>query len=115
MTTYLDIAKRLLRRFKNYKISQIPREENEKADALSKLASATTGIRSKSILVAHLNKPSTAESGEIMIVEIRPSPGDWTTQLKRYLEENILPEDAVEAKRIKYRSTQYTILMGELY
>ena len=29
MITDLDIAKRLLRRFKEYKITQIPREENE--------------------------------------------------------------------------------------
>ncbi|KAK0603822.1 hypothetical protein LWI29_009058 [Acer saccharum] len=96
-------------------VNQIPREENEKADALSKLASATTSIRSKAIPVAHLSKPSTEESEEIMIAEIRPSLGDWTHKLRKYLEENILPEDAVEAKRIKYRSTRYTILRGELY
>ncbi|KAK0605075.1 hypothetical protein LWI29_022519 [Acer saccharum] len=115
MIAYLDIAKRLLRKFIVYRISLIPREENEKANALSKLASATTSIRSKAIPVAHLIKPSIAESEEIMIAEIRPSPGDWTYQLRKYLEENILPKDAVEAKRIKYRSTRYTILRGELY
>ncbi|KAK0585465.1 hypothetical protein LWI29_028950 [Acer saccharum] len=115
MIAYLDIAKRLLRKFIVYRISQIPQEENEKADALSKLASATTCIRSKTIPVAHLIKPSTVESKEIMIAEIRPSPSDWTYQLRKYLEENILPKDAVEAKRIKYRSTRYTILRGELY
>ncbi|KAK0578322.1 hypothetical protein LWI29_008612 [Acer saccharum] len=76
MIASLDIAKRLLRKFKVYRISQIPREENEKADALPKLASATTSIRSKAIPVAHLTKPSTAESEEITIEEIRPSPGD---------------------------------------
>ena len=70
MIAYLDIAKRLLRKLKVYRISQIPREENEKADALSKLASATTSIRSKAIPVAHLTKPSTAESEEITIAEI---------------------------------------------
>ncbi|KAK1554591.1 hypothetical protein Q3G72_014338 [Acer saccharum] len=101
MITYLDIAKRLLRWFKKYKITQIPREENEKADALSKLASATTCIRSKTILIAHMTKPSTAEPVEIMIAEIRPCPNDWTTQLRRYLEEHILPEDTAEAKRIR--------------
>ncbi|KAK0594753.1 hypothetical protein LWI29_000130 [Acer saccharum] len=73
MIAYLDIAKRLLKKFKAYRISQIPREENEKADALSKLASATTSIRSKAIPVAHLTKPSTAEPEEIIIAEIRPS------------------------------------------
>ncbi|KAK1567163.1 hypothetical protein Q3G72_008809 [Acer saccharum] len=115
MIAYLDIAKRLLRKLKMYKIRQIPREENEKADALSKLASATMSIRSKAIPVAHLTKSSIAELEEVMITEIRPSPGDWTAQLRKYLEENVLPEDAVEAKLIKYRSTRYTILRGELY
>ncbi|KAK1563327.1 hypothetical protein Q3G72_026076 [Acer saccharum] len=83
MITYLDIAKRLLRRFKMYKISQIPLEENKKADALSKLASATTCIRSKAIPVAHLTKPSTAESTEVIVAEIRPNPDDWRTQLRK--------------------------------
>ena len=76
MIAYLDIAKRLLRKFKMYKIFQIPREKNKKADALSKLASATMSIRSKAIPVAHLTKPSTAESDEVMIVEIQPGPSD---------------------------------------
>ncbi|KAK0603090.1 hypothetical protein LWI29_001292 [Acer saccharum] len=115
MITYLDITKRLLRRFKKYKISQIPWEENEKADALSKLASATTCIRSKAIPVAHLTKPSTTKPREITIAEIQPGPDDWMTQLKRYLEEKILPEDTAEAKRIKYKLTRFTILNGKLY
>ena len=65
--------------------------------------------------MAHLTKPSTVESVEVMIAEIQPGPGDWTIQLRKYLEENILPEDTVEAKRIKYRSTRYIFLRGELY
>ena len=72
MIVYLDVAKRLLKCFKVYKIIQIPREENEKVDALSKLASATTYIKSKIIPDAHLTRPSTAEPEELMIVEIRP-------------------------------------------
>jgi hypothetical protein len=49
------------------------------------------------------------------VAEIRPQSDNWTTQLRRYLEENILPEDTSEAKRIRYRSTRYTIINGELY
>ncbi|KAK0583648.1 hypothetical protein LWI29_000919 [Acer saccharum] len=115
MIAYLDIAKKLFRWFKEYKITQIPREENEKADALSKLASAITCIRSKTIPVAHLTKPSTVEPEEIKVAKIQPYPNDWTTQLRKYLEENILLEDTLEAKRIRYRSTRYTILDGDLY
>ena len=49
------------------------------------------------------------------IAEIRPQSDNWTTQLRKYLEENILPKDTSEAKRIRYRSTRYTIINGELY
>ena len=69
MVAYLEATKRLLRHFKEYKITQIPREENEKVDALSKLASATTCIRSKTVPDAHLTKLSISES-ELMIAEI---------------------------------------------
>ena len=113
--TYLEIARRLLKKFKGYKITQIPREENERADALSKLASATNCVGSKTVPIAHLAMPSTVKSEEFVVAEIRPQSDNWTTQLKRYFEENILPEDTSEAKRIKYRSTWYTIMNGELY
>ena len=72
MMAYLEIAKRLLRKFKEYKITQIPREENERVDALSKLASATNCIRSKTIPVAYLTRPSIAEPKELIVAEIRP-------------------------------------------
>ncbi|KAK0574362.1 hypothetical protein LWI29_022506 [Acer saccharum] len=44
MITYLGLAKELLERFKEYRIVHVPREENEQADALAKLASATINI-----------------------------------------------------------------------
>ncbi|KAK0593315.1 hypothetical protein LWI29_034683 [Acer saccharum] len=44
MIAYLKLAKELLGRFKEYKIVQVPRKENEQADALAKLASATINI-----------------------------------------------------------------------
>ncbi|KAK0574759.1 hypothetical protein LWI29_028594 [Acer saccharum] len=44
MITYLELAKELLGRFKEYRIAHVPREENEQADALAKLASATINI-----------------------------------------------------------------------
>ena len=54
MIAYLKLAKGLLGRFKEYKIVQIPRKENEQADALAKLASATANIWPRTIPMAHL-------------------------------------------------------------
>ncbi|KAK0593716.1 hypothetical protein LWI29_011306 [Acer saccharum] len=44
MIAYLELAKGLLERFKEYRIVHVPREENEQADALAKLASTTVNI-----------------------------------------------------------------------
>lgn len=54
MIAYLAIAKRMLLCFRNFKITQIPQEENEKVDALSKLVTASTRIYPKSVLVTYL-------------------------------------------------------------
>ena len=40
MVTYLDEVKTISTKIKNFKILQIPKEENKKADALANLASA---------------------------------------------------------------------------
>ena len=109
------MSEKIAQKFKEYHIPLILREENERVDALTKLASATTCIKSRTMPVVHLTKPSTAEPEELIVVEIRPHLNNWITPLRRYLEENILPIDVLEAKRIRYRSTQYTIINGEVY
>ena len=37
------------------------------------------------------------------------------TPIKEYLINDILPSDSLEAKRLKYRATRYSVLSGELY
>ncbi|KAK0580936.1 hypothetical protein LWI29_007867 [Acer saccharum] len=65
MITYLELAKELLGRFKEYRIVHVPREENEQADALAKLASATINIWPKSISMIRLLQPSIVKSKEV--------------------------------------------------
>ena len=58
MLAYLDKVKNISRKIKDFKISQIPREENKKADALANLASAFDFILDRSIhleFLANLN------------------------------------------------------------
>ncbi|KAK0594152.1 hypothetical protein LWI29_003803 [Acer saccharum] len=62
MITYLELAKELLERFKEYRIVHVPREENEQADALAKLASATINIWPKNISMIRLLQPSIVKS-----------------------------------------------------
>ncbi|KAK0573656.1 hypothetical protein LWI29_011551 [Acer saccharum] len=65
MITYLKLAKELLGRFKEYRIIQIPREENEQADALAKLAFTTINIWPRNIPMIHLLQPSIVKQMEV--------------------------------------------------
>ncbi|KAK0591540.1 hypothetical protein LWI29_003551 [Acer saccharum] len=65
MIAYLELAMELLERFKEYRIVQVPREENEQADALAKLASATINIWPKTISMIRLLQPSIVKLKEV--------------------------------------------------
>ncbi|KAK0597534.1 hypothetical protein LWI29_026267 [Acer saccharum] len=113
MITYLELAKELLGRFKEYRIIHVPREENEQADALAKLASATINIWPKSISMIRLLQPSIVKSKEVGAVF--GERDSWITPIKEYLINDVLPSDPLQAKRLKYRATRYSVLNGELY
>ncbi|KAK0570589.1 hypothetical protein LWI29_003554 [Acer saccharum] len=113
MITYLELAKELLERFKEYRIVHVPREENEQADALAKLAFATINIWPKSISMIRLLQPSIVKSKEVGAVF--GERNSWITPIKEYLVNDVLPSDPLEAKRLKYRAIRYSVLNGELY
>ncbi|GKE43151.1 reverse transcriptase domain-containing protein [Tanacetum coccineum] len=55
---YKDKALEIIRNFSNIQISHIPREENKKADALSKLAAVQCEGLTKGVLIEELNERS---------------------------------------------------------
>ncbi|GKG39333.1 reverse transcriptase domain-containing protein, partial [Tanacetum coccineum] len=56
MVQYLEKVKALTINFKEFSIKQVPRSENKKADALSKIASTSFAHLSKQVLVEELNE-----------------------------------------------------------
>ena len=58
MVAYLDEVKNMWMKIKDFKICQIPKEENKKTDALANLASAFDLISDKSIPLEFLPNPS---------------------------------------------------------
>nr|GEY61061.1 reverse transcriptase domain-containing protein [Tanacetum cinerariifolium] len=78
--------------FKAFSIKQVPRSENKKADALSKIASTS---------FAHL------------IVE---EEGDtWMTPIFMYLTDGTLPTEIKKASAVRRKSWQFAIINGTLY
>ncbi|KAL5753025.1 hypothetical protein ACOSP7_023200 [Xanthoceras sorbifolium] len=102
MIAYLEKTRQALGRFTKFRITQIPRAENLKADALSKLALATNVMLSKTVQVAHLLQPSICEEDVLMVAEVNLAEVTWITPIRAYLEQGIFPEDKNEAKRLRY-------------
>nr|GEW25325.1 hypothetical protein [Tanacetum cinerariifolium] len=79
------------KRFDKFWISHIPREENKKVDALSKLASVQCEGLTKGVLVEELDLPPNTD----------------------YMEKGTLPEDAIEARTIREKVNNYVIEDGK--
>ncbi|GJR01692.1 reverse transcriptase domain-containing protein [Tanacetum coccineum] len=94
-------------------ISHIPREENRKADTLSKLAVVQCEGLTKGVLIEELNERS-VDMAEVNAI-IEDATGTWMTPIQEYIEKGILPEDATEARTIREKTRNYTIEDGVLY
>ncbi|KAL2230531.1 UNVERIFIED_CONTAM: Ribonuclease HI [Sesamum indicum] len=91
MTSYRDIVKNWMDSFDKCSILQVPRAENDKVDALSKFGAAMSGIKDPEV--------QTISKG-----------GSWKDEMVRYLENDTLPKNPVEAKRLYKRIVEGPLL-----
>ncbi|GKB76977.1 reverse transcriptase domain-containing protein [Tanacetum coccineum] len=113
MIRYLEKVKALTGGFKAFTIKQIPRSENKKADALSKIASTSFAHLSKQVLVEELKEKSISEVEVLTVVE---EEGDtWMTPIYKYLAEETLPADMKKARAIRRKSWRFAVINGILY
>ncbi|KAL0445720.1 UNVERIFIED_CONTAM: hypothetical protein Slati_1699900, partial [Sesamum latifolium] len=88
----------------------IPREENAKADSLSKLASSLEDCRTRHIIIHYLPEARTP-----LAVQPITTGEDWRTPIIKWIEEGLLPENRWEAARLKTRATHFIIQEHILY
>ncbi|GKC05801.1 reverse transcriptase domain-containing protein [Tanacetum coccineum] len=113
MVQYLKKVKTLASNFKEFSIKQVPRSENKKADALSKIASTSFAHLSKQVLVEELKEKSIHEREVLAIVEEEEQT--WMTPIYEYLTKEILPEDKKKARVVRRKASRYTIINETLY
>ncbi|GJV77397.1 reverse transcriptase domain-containing protein [Tanacetum coccineum] len=111
MVQYLDKVKTLTSNFKEFSIKQVPRSENKKADALSKIASTSFAHLSKQVLVEELNEKSINEKEVLAIVE--EEGHTWMTPICEYLTKEILPKDKKKARAVRRKASRFG-LPGEI-
>ncbi|GJU73950.1 reverse transcriptase domain-containing protein [Tanacetum coccineum] len=113
MIKYLEKVKGLVSGFANFSISQVPRNKNKKADALSKIASTSFAHLSKQVLVEVLQEKSIQEKEVTTVVE-EDGP-TWMTPIMEYLKDGTLPGDRKEANKLRIKAKQYELMERTLY
>ncbi|XP_020422651.1 uncharacterized protein LOC109949950 [Prunus persica] len=111
MTAYLQHARHLLATFHAHSLKQVPRSENSHANALARLASALEQGLGRHIHIEFLAQPSTQAP---LICTIDHSP-TWMDPILQFLQNQTLPANPAEARRVRHRSARYLIINGSLY
>ena len=90
---------------------QIHRSENSEADSLAKAAAENNKAFQELELTEELIKPSIKEEEVMNIQDI----AEWMKPIVQYLEHDTLPEDKLQARKLRVKAAHYSIHNGELY
>ena len=111
MQLYLSKVRQLTAHFESFEIQRISRSQNKRANALSRLASTSFSDLNKTVLVEVLAEPGYAEETVCPVYR-----GDtWMSPLIRFLSQEELPEDRVEARKLQRKAGRYTLWQSVLY
>src|SRR3954463_163721 len=137
MTTYCVAVRKLEKKIDGLELHHIPRAQNQAADDLAKLGS-TRGQVPSGVYLEHLYTPTVKEDPYLeadpsmlpdknipdkedipavvdLVFEIEIVPPGWALPILRYLQNQELPEDEVEAKQVVRKSKSYSVINNELY
>ncbi|KAL0408188.1 UNVERIFIED_CONTAM: hypothetical protein Sradi_1753200 [Sesamum radiatum] len=120
MTKYLEKLWEEMDKFEEFKIEQIPKEQNLMVDQLAKLASSNQFTEGRRITLLSAAKPMVnseeekKEEIEGVLVEENLTL-TWRTPIVHFLTEGILPKDHKEARKVKVRSARFIMIGGDLY
>ncbi|XP_071687002.1 uncharacterized protein [Rutidosis leptorrhynchoides] len=97
MQSYLELVQKMIEEFDVFRLTQVPRGQNKKADALSKLAALAFDHLRKNVWVEELTQKSIDEKSTVAPIE-EESPNCMTPILK-FLVEGMLSTDKKEARK----------------
>ena len=101
-------------------MEQIPREANEEADYLARMASEDPkeGLY-RLAPILELNRPSYEEGEQVQatatVRNIKQEEESWQTKIKKFLTNGDRPEDKKEARRIQIKVARYTMMNDKLH
>ena len=111
---YLAKVKELVREFEECTMECIAKEQNTRADLLSKLASTRIMTNNKSVIQEVVDEPSISVVSPLNVCSTEQEQG-WQQSIMEYLTTRKLPEGEKEAKVMRRMASFYTIVAGKLY
>ena len=112
---YYHAAKNSIARFSKAPLEHIPREDNKRADILSKLSVTKKKSHQRSVIQIWLRHPSVTEAeAECLAIEEAEIEADsWMTPVIQYLTAGMCKAD--QEKAMKKQCARYTMINEDLY
>ena len=105
MRGYLSQVKIMQMKFKSFSLLHVLRSGNAHVDSLAMLATSSAQNLPRIILVEDLHRPLTTVN-VVQINQVRVGPS-WMDPIMQFLKEDILPEEKIEANKIREKATSY--------
>jgi ribonuclease HI len=119
---YLTDVRSLERQFKGFTLQHVDRAKNEEGDALAKAAAKGEALPSD-MFYHVIGTPDVCNTEGLQITQDTEGhrivnlimDEDWRALITLYLQGHYHPSDRNEAKRLKHRSRDFTLVEGQLY
>ena len=112
MIKYVCLVKLRLQSFAVWKLEHIPRNSNEKANALA-IVVASLPIKETVFLLVYLQPTSSITINQVN--EIDEACSSWMTPIVHYLSSGALPDNRVEAHKIQVQAAKFSLVNGQVY
>ena len=112
MTKYASLAKQKLSTLSIWRLEHVPRDRNERADALAAIA-ASLPLR-ESIYLPIYYKPESSIL-HTQVSQIQGASPSWMDPIRLYIVTGELPDDRNTTHKIQIQSARFSIIDGQLY
>nr|KYP35075.1 Retrovirus-related Pol polyprotein from transposon 17.6 [Cajanus cajan] len=109
LARYLEKVKVMSAGFTKFLLNHVLREQNSRADLLSKLASTKKPRATRSVIQETLTQPSINEA-QANVLFIQEELDSWMRPYIAYLTRGELPEDKREASLVQRESTRFVVI-----
>ena len=105
----MTLVKQRLAGFSTWKLKHVPRDSNEKADALSTVAASLPITETIFLPIYYQSDSSIATIRVSQVGETSPS---WMNSIAQYINTGELPIEKNKARKVQVQSARFSLLTG---